>query len=338
MSTTINLEELTNGIEVGGRWEGTGVFDKLIDAVNSNINLQYSQGRIKGAEYANVYLGSMQSVLSQSLEYLLKHELIAAQIDGEKANNNIKAVQLAEEQYKLDVLLPDEHSINTKKELEIDKSIDVQERNTTIQESKLADELVTADKQRLLLDKDAIIKDKQSVEEQYKIDILLPDEHSINAVKELSLSKDIDIKERSTVIQETESSDKLLLTAKQRDNIDADNAIKSVQLLEEQYKADTLLPDEHTLNLKKESELVATTAKIDADRQLIIDQDSELLANGLKDRSLKDIQINEEQYKVNTLLPDEHSINTINVNKLNKELDLLSQKIVGKKQSAVIAE
>lgn len=79
----ISLAELTNGSVDGtsGEWQGTGVFDVLIKAVNDNIEIQYDKGRIRSTEYANVYLGSMQSVIAQSIQFLLQEQLQEANID-----------------------------------------------------------------------------------------------------------------------------------------------------------------------------------------------------------------------------------------------------------------
>lgn len=49
-------------------WDGTGAFDKLINAVNQNVKMQFDQGRLKGTDYANVYLGAMQSTLQTALQ------------------------------------------------------------------------------------------------------------------------------------------------------------------------------------------------------------------------------------------------------------------------------
>lgn len=94
--TDIVFEDITNGTAVSNVWTGTGVFDKLLAAVNKNIELQYTAGRIKGSDYANVYLGGIQSVLQQSIEYVLREKLIAAQVD-----DVIKGIELKESQKKL---------------------------------------------------------------------------------------------------------------------------------------------------------------------------------------------------------------------------------------------
>jgi mannose-1-phosphate guanylyltransferase len=74
--TDIAITDLTSGsLDDNNDWSGTGVFDKLIEAVNKNIEGQYNKGRISGSDYANVYLGSMQSVLTQSIAYVLQEKL-----------------------------------------------------------------------------------------------------------------------------------------------------------------------------------------------------------------------------------------------------------------------
>ena len=71
MAVVITINDLTNGSTVNQTWTGTGVFDVLIDAVNSNIEIQYQKGRITGSDYATVYLGAMQAVLDQSVKFML---------------------------------------------------------------------------------------------------------------------------------------------------------------------------------------------------------------------------------------------------------------------------
>lgn len=78
-TTDLNLSTITDGTVVNGKWAGTGIFDKLMVAVTDNLDLQYQNGRIKGTDYANVYLGSIQSVLQQSMTFLLQKE--ATEVD-----------------------------------------------------------------------------------------------------------------------------------------------------------------------------------------------------------------------------------------------------------------
>ena len=68
--------------------DGTGVFDVLMRANKAHLEAEYAKGRIKGSEYATVYLGSLESVMNTALQFLLQKDqaelqaqLIAKQIE-----------------------------------------------------------------------------------------------------------------------------------------------------------------------------------------------------------------------------------------------------------------
>lgn len=84
----ITVDVITNN-------ENTGVFDKLMESVNANINDQYSNGRITSSDYANVYLGSLQAVLQQSIQFVLQEQVSEAQISSILKDNAIKDAELA---------------------------------------------------------------------------------------------------------------------------------------------------------------------------------------------------------------------------------------------------
>ncbi len=68
----ITINDLTSGT-VGG----TGVFDKLMTSLRAHLEAEFREGRIKGTEYAQVYLGGMQEVLRASSEFLLQKSKVA---------------------------------------------------------------------------------------------------------------------------------------------------------------------------------------------------------------------------------------------------------------------
>lgn len=74
--TVIANTDLTTQI-VGG----TGLFDELMDSVSSQLSSQYDKGSITGSDFATVYLGSMQSVLQQSVAFLLSKEKAGLEAD-----------------------------------------------------------------------------------------------------------------------------------------------------------------------------------------------------------------------------------------------------------------
>ncbi len=76
-----------------GAISGTGVFDKLMASIKVQIQEEYDSNRIKGGDYATVYLGALQSVLSQSMEFVLRERLVEAQIDDIVKGIEIKDMQ-----------------------------------------------------------------------------------------------------------------------------------------------------------------------------------------------------------------------------------------------------
>lgn len=88
----IVIAELTSGTV-----DGSGVFDTLMKAAKAHLEQEFGKNRIKGAEYATVYLGSIEASLRIALEFTLQHQragleadLISKQI--EKATADIALV------------------------------------------------------------------------------------------------------------------------------------------------------------------------------------------------------------------------------------------------------
>ena len=67
------------------KWEGTGIFDVIIKAANENIKIQHKTSRITGAEYAEVYLGTMQSAISEAMKFVLQNDTLAKEIELKEA-------------------------------------------------------------------------------------------------------------------------------------------------------------------------------------------------------------------------------------------------------------
>ena len=128
IQTEINFSDLTKGKVVTEgtdlQWKGTGVFDKLMEAVNKNIKIQYDEGKIKGTDYANVYLGSLQTVLQQSIEFILREKLVEAQIEGVKMDNIVK-------EFEIEIKVP--------KELELlEKQVELAEQEVLVKREQVA--------------------------------------------------------------------------------------------------------------------------------------------------------------------------------------------------------
>ena len=90
----VNLTELTNGStvvkEVDGlntyTWEGTAVFDVLVHMVNENLKIQYDAGRIKATDYAQAYIGGLQTCITESMKYILQKDNLIKDEELKQAN------------------------------------------------------------------------------------------------------------------------------------------------------------------------------------------------------------------------------------------------------------
>ena len=164
-------------------WVGSGIFDKLIAAVNSNIEGQFNKGRIKGADYANVYLGSIQSVLQQSLQYVLQEKQTEAQVDltivqkeemvlNGASERALQAAQLAIAQKEL---LLKEAELNIKlKELEI-RTYEFSQM-LPLQKIKLESDITVTDAQVVGISKDNLVKDEQVLMSVFERTVVQPKE------------------------------------------------------------------------------------------------------------------------------------------------------------------
>jgi hypothetical protein len=91
--------------------DGTGVFDVLMAANKAHLEAEFAKGRIKGAEYATVYLGSLTQVMQTALAFLLAQQktdleaqLLTKQIalvEQQRANAVLEGTVLVAQECKL---------------------------------------------------------------------------------------------------------------------------------------------------------------------------------------------------------------------------------------------
>lgn len=126
--TPITNEDLTTKVV-----DGTGIFDELMTAANAHLESQFKNERITGTQYAEVYLGQLQAVLANAVQFLIERDktylnnlLINAQI--ELAD---KQVELAEKQLE-----------QADKQLELlEKQIELQQAQSDLAKQKIKTEI-----------------------------------------------------------------------------------------------------------------------------------------------------------------------------------------------------
>ena len=94
------------------RLTGAGVFDVLMKASRAHLDEEFSRNRIKGPEYAQVYLGSLTEVLQASVQFLLQKDKVDAevrllnqQILNAEVENRVLEAQVCKLKAEYDVLL-----------------------------------------------------------------------------------------------------------------------------------------------------------------------------------------------------------------------------------------
>jgi len=97
--TPITVDSLTTAA-----LDGTGVFDVLMRANKAHLEAEFTKNRIKGSEYATVYLGSLESVLSGSLKFLLERDKVALEAEVLVVQLKIAEVQLLKANVELLIL------------------------------------------------------------------------------------------------------------------------------------------------------------------------------------------------------------------------------------------
>ena len=166
MATTvvpITLSQLTEA-----SLDGLGVFDVLMRANKAHLEAEFQKNRIKGAEYATVYLGSLESVLNAALQFLLQkdkaaleaqlieQQILLAEVEVVKANAQVLQIQSQTELVK-------QQTINALAELAIIQAnalkipaeiaqLESQTRLTDQQKVNLVAESLNIPKQGLVLD------------------------------------------------------------------------------------------------------------------------------------------------------------------------------------------
>lgn len=97
-----------------------GLVDQLMTTVNHHLDKQYQKGRIAGADFAQVYVGSLSAVMQYSTQYLLGNllideqkakasaeiELIEAQVKSAESQVSLTEMQVEKLRYEIENILP----------------------------------------------------------------------------------------------------------------------------------------------------------------------------------------------------------------------------------------
>lgn len=154
-ATPLTLAQLTEG-----SLSGDGVFDVLMNATRAHLESEYAKNRIRGPEYSQVYLASMQAVLQQATAFLLTKDKAA----NEAA---MVAAQIALlEQQRLNAIA--EHAVLLAQKCKLDAEYDVlleQKLKSAAENQLLVQKVITerAQVQAIGVDADSVIGKQKSL-------------------------------------------------------------------------------------------------------------------------------------------------------------------------------
>jgi hypothetical protein len=83
----IRVEDITNNVVVTDNVvSGEGVFDAIMGTLNTHIDNQYNLNRLKGSDYAEVYLGLASAALNLSFNFVVQEPVSEENMKLTKAN------------------------------------------------------------------------------------------------------------------------------------------------------------------------------------------------------------------------------------------------------------
>lgn len=140
---------------------GDGAFDVLMKANKAHLEDEFSKNRIKGSEYATVYLGSMQATLETALKFLLERQkvgleaqvleqqVLLATAQVAKANAEVLQIQKQTElmeQQRLNAITEGEVLVAQKCKLQAEYDVLMLTKDKTTKESDLLAQKVLTEK------------------------------------------------------------------------------------------------------------------------------------------------------------------------------------------------
>lgn len=82
VSVSIDITAVTDG---SNSVAGNGAFDEMMKAIVAHLTVEYDANRITSDQYPQVYLGAMQTALTQAVTFVLQKPLIERQANTEDA-------------------------------------------------------------------------------------------------------------------------------------------------------------------------------------------------------------------------------------------------------------
>lgn len=103
-TTPVTIEPVTLAQLTEAKVDGAGVFDTLMRASAAHCQQEFERNRIKGQDYAQVYLTAMQYTLQTATQFLLGKDKAYLEAQLIEAQVKIAEQQLLQEQQKVELI------------------------------------------------------------------------------------------------------------------------------------------------------------------------------------------------------------------------------------------
>jgi len=307
---------------------------KQLESIEKDIEVKERTTVIQESEFTDKLLTTAKERLSIDKDIEVKERTTTiqeSQLEDALLTSNKQRVLLDTEalakQYEVTNILPANLAQILKQTDVAEREMDEKEATGLKQRVLLDEEKETADSNQLILAKELAIK-------TYENSTLQIDQHNANAKQIELFTKDIDVKERAMLLQESELTDKLLTSSKERLLIDKDIDTKErTMIVQESQLTDSLLTtSKERLSIDKDIDIKERTM-ITQEEQL---EDTLLTSNKQRESIEKDISIktlqaltevqNETLVENNALLVSKQILRT------EAETIIVEQKYTGRKQ------
>ena len=178
MANIVPITDLTEA-----KLDGLGIFDTLMRANKEHLESEFNKGRIKGTEYATVYLGSLDAVMNASLQFLLQRQEVAlkaelmaqqvlvAQAEVLKANAQVQIANAEIQKVQAEVQIAQAQVLKIAEEIEILK---LNKAKIPAEIAHLQAQTAVANQQKLNLESDKLLTiSKTTLTDQQKANAVI---------------------------------------------------------------------------------------------------------------------------------------------------------------------
>lgn len=168
MATAPNLDVIPIEEFTESKVDGMGVFDLLMKANKAHLEEEFNKTRIRGPEYATVYLGMLESTMQHALAFFIQQRKLGLEAELLLIQKQIAEVELEKVRVELEIArlnaekIPAEIAVLKAQKCKLDAEYDVlvAQKLKTTQETALLQQKIATEKAQTVgssVDPDSVI-------------------------------------------------------------------------------------------------------------------------------------------------------------------------------------